>query len=686
MQVLFCERCKSLVPPGATRCRQCGASMDGAPLSNQTCITDAAPRKRATPQVVRESNSEAPYLPYEPRGCQLDIINDAVNALDEGRHFVMESGTGTGKTIVALAAALQHRGTDRERKILYLTRTISQSDQVMRELRAISKIERVSGITITGRNKSCPLFRNTPGYEALPPNVLSMMCEDRRSRSVKGQAGGCRYFDRIMSVVDQVEGYCREMFPTSEELDRHCESLGACPYECKKALMKKMDVIVAPYVHVLSPEIRSNLLNNMGCGDDVLMIVDEAHNLVDAARDQESFVIDSKLVDRAVDECTTLRHADVMEGVHLSAFFRHFKACMRMVATEHMGLGAKEYLFDGDFIEEKMMSQFNLSRTDLDTVVSTALDIGTARTEALLQKGENRISDIEQLADSMGKWFSSSSGRFVRTMKIGDEGEFLSATCIDPAEISFFLRSLRGAIHMSGTLQPLDQYARVLGLPDNSRFRTYPSPFPPENRSVVYVRDLTTRQKDMKADPTMQTRMEKAIVNLCNSVDRNTLVFFTSYSNMRSMRPYIERHVMKDMYWEEQRNLRMTMERLTRFRNGRNGVFFSVMGGSVAEGIDFPGDELCYAIIVGIPYPPPTTEMRAMSDMYDQRYGPGKGWLYTSEVPALRKMKQAIGRLIRTETDRGMAVILDNRASKYVRQLGASASDDPAGDAARFFR
>ena len=155
---------------------------------------------------------------------------------------------------------------------------------------------------------------------------------------------------------------------------------------------------------------------------------------------------------------------------------------------------------------------------------------------------------------------------------------------------------------------------------------------------------------------------------------------------MRSMRPYIERHVMKDMYWEEQRNLRMTMERLTRFRNGRNGVFFSVMGGSVAEGIDFPGDELCYAIIVGIPYPPPTTEMRAMSDMYDQRYGPGKGWLYTSEVPALRKMKQAIGRLIRTETDRGMAVILDNRASKYVRQLGASASDDPAGDAARFFR
>ena len=109
------------------------------------------------------------------------------------------------------------------------------------------------------------------------------------------------------------------------------------------------------------------------------------------------------------------------------------------------------------------------------------------------------------------------------------------------------------------------------------------------------------------------------------------------------------------------------------------------MGGSVAEGIDFPGDELCFAIIVGIPYPPPTLEMRAMSDLFDRRYGPGKGWVYTSEVPAIRKMKQAIGRLIRTETDKGMAVILDNRASRYAKQLEATPTNDPVSEAVRFF-
>ena len=189
----------------------------------------------------------------------------------------------------------------------------------------------------------------------------------------------------------------------------------------------------------------------------------------------------------------------------------------------------------------------------------------------------------------------------------------------------------------------------------------------------------------MKADPGMQNRIEKYIVSLCRSVRKNTLVFFTSYNNMKTMRPYIETHLDKELYWEESRNLRKTMNSLDLFRAGRDGVFFSVMGGSVAEGIDFPGEELCFAIIVGIPYPPPSPELKAMSDMYDARYGAGKGWVYCSEVPALRKMKQAIGRLIRTETDRGMAVILDSRASRYAKQLDAVPSADPAGDAARFF-
>ncbi len=676
------------MPPGSTRCRVCGGSIDASSISNQSCLTDVVPRKKEGPEMVTETNSDAPYLPYKPRGCQLDIIRDIRNALDEGRHIVMESGTGTGKTIVSLAAALEHAKKN-GKKIVYLTRTISQSDQVMKELRAISSLKDVSGIAITGRNKSCPLFRGIEGYESIPPHVLSMMCEEKRSKSIKGMAGGCRYYDRVKPELESIESYCRMSFPTSEDLDKYCEGLGVCPYEAKKALMRKMDVVAVPYVHILSEDIRTTLMSNLDLTDSpekLLMIVDEAHNLIDAARDQESFKIDIRMVDAAIDECRTMRDPEVADGVQLKDFIMYFKNSMRAVATEKLGLNQKECVLDGDFIEERMMTKFSMRRCDLDAAISRVIELGEYRTDLLMEKGENRVSDIQSLGVAMRDWCSSSSRRFVRSMKIDDDGEYLSASCIDPYEITSFLTSLNGAIHMSGTLHPLDQYARVLGLPGTTRFRTYPSPFPPENKSVIYVRDVTTRQADMIKDPTMQQRIQKHIADLCNSVDKNTLVFFTSYGNMRNMRPYLERHIMKDLYWEDKGSRRRTADALALFRNGRNGVFFSVMGGSIAEGIDFPGDELCFAIIVGLPFPPPSGEMKAMSAMFDERYGDGKGWLYTSEVPTMRKIKQAIGRLIRTETDRGMAVILDNRTSRYARQLDAKPSDDPAGDAARFFK
>ena len=82
-------------------------------------------------------------------------------------------------------------------------------------------------------------------------------------------------------------------------------------------------------------------------------------------------------------------------------------------------------------------------------------------------------------------------------------------------------------------------------------------------------------------------------------------------------------------------------------------MFFTVMGGKVAEGLDFPGQELDIAIVVGLPYPPPSLLLDELKQRYDRKYGPGKGWEYASAVPAVRKVQQAIGRLIRTETDRG---------------------------------
>ncbi|MDR3074879.1 MAG: ATP-dependent DNA helicase, partial [Candidatus Methanoplasma sp.] len=483
-------------------------------------MTAEPPQKK----MVKGEIPEAPYMPYEPREMQLEIIAEIRRAIDEGRHIVIESGTGTGKTIVSLAAGLEHAKRT-GKKIVYLTRTISQSDQVMKELKAVSTIRPVSGIIITGRNKSCPLFMKE-GLDDMPPNVLSLMCEERKKKSLNGSHGGCRFFDRTKAEINNVIDYCLKEFPTSAELDAYCERLGVCPYEMKKILMKEMDVVVAPYVHILSEDIRTNFIANLG-GDDVplLLIVDEAHNLIDAAREQESFSITSGTIESAIDECTSTKTAEVIEGIRVEDVIRYLRSAVRQLATDNISLGKTEFRLGKDAVENMIMKRFGIGRSDLSVIIEDMIRVGEDRMDAMADNGNYSISEIYALGIALRDWVMSDNDRYIRSVKTSENGEYLFAACIDPSDIVMFMQEQKGTIHMSGTLQPLEQYYKIMGLPKDTLARTYPSPFPKENRSVVYVDDVTTRYEEMTRDPSMVTRIEKKISRLCNAVDRNTLVF-----------------------------------------------------------------------------------------------------------------------------------------------------------------
>ncbi|MDR0309894.1 MAG: ATP-dependent DNA helicase, partial [Candidatus Methanoplasma sp.] len=626
MDGAFCSNCGSIILPNQRKCGSCGRNAD-RPSGNG--LDQFVNSEQHTKKIVEKENPEAPYLPYEPREMQLDIIADIRRAVDEGRHIIIESGTGTGKTIVSLAAGLEHAKRT-GKKIVYLTRTISQSDQVMKELKAISGIRPVSGITITGRNKSCPLFVNE-GLDDLPPNVLSLMCDERKKRSLNDQPGGCRYFERTRGEIGRTVVLCTTEFPTSAELDAHCAKAGACPYEMKKILMKDMDVVVAPYIHILSEDIRTNFIANLG-GDNVplLLIIDEAHNIIEAAREQESFSITSKMVDAAIDECSATKTSEILAGVKAEDVIKFIKTAVRQLATENIPFGKTEFRLGKDAVENIVMKRFGISRSGLETLIEDIIKVGEGRMESLADKENYSISEIYALGVALKDWMMSDNDRYVRSVKTSDNGEYLFAACIDPSDIVEFMQGQAGAVHMSGTLQPLDQYYKIMGLPKNAIPRTYPSPFPKENRPVVYVNDVTTKYE--KRDASMIARIEGKIIELCNAVDRNTLVFFPSYKMMKDMRPSLETNIGKPMFWEESGQQKRTMRALDAFRKGKDGVFFSVMGGSVAEGIDFPGEELCFTIIVGIPFPPPSLELKAMSELFDSRYGPGLGWKYTTEV------------------------------------------------------
>jgi len=256
----------------------------------------------------------------------------------------------------------------------------------------------------------------------------------------------------------------------------------------------------------------------------------------------------------------------------------------------------------------------------------------------------------------------------------------IEAFCLDPSVGTGIIRDFHSSIHMSGTLEPLEEYRDSIGLPEDAELVAYQSPFPLENRRVFFVRDVTTKYDEIMKDKKIIPNMRRYIVDICNSFPRNTMVFFPSFDILSTfLHADIKKDIKRYLYIEEQgMSQSELMEIVSDFKESgykktKAAAMFSVIGGRISEGMDFPAEELEIAVIVGIPYPKPTARQRGLQQYYEVKFR--KGWEYTVEAPTARKILQSIGRLIRDENDRGVAVILDRRAprfKKYIRDMTES--------------
>jgi DNA excision repair protein ERCC-2 len=182
-------------------------------------------------------------------------------------------------------------------------------------------------------------------------------------------------------------------------------------------------------------------------------------------------------------------------------------------------------------------------------------------------------------------------------------------------------------------------------------------------------------------DESAINRISRRISEIVSSVQRKAVVFFTSY---RLMDTVLDRELDIDPLLE-QKGMKQDelMALISRFRRSSKPLF-GVMGGRISEGINFPGNELQLVIVVGIPYPRPDAKQKALQAYYEHRFH--NGWEYSVTFPVVVKLRQAIGRLIRSSDDTGVAVILDKRATyfqKYIPEMRLSR--DPGGDALNFF-
>ena len=605
---------------------------------------------------MKPDMQRADLFPYEYRPGQRELVRFISNTVDDGMSPVVEAGTGTGKTVSALAATLP-TVLERGMKVIYLTRTKSQQKQVIREAAAIG--HGILCVGLQGRTAaSCPMMRDDPDLASGTSEEISKLCSEYKRRDA-GECR-CRFYANIEHTdIDSWVERIREEHPEPEGFARLCEEAELCPYEMLKYALPHADVIAASYPFVFMPQILARLVDWIGIPlHRMVIVVDEAHNLPDYLRDVQTFEYSRAALDLAEKEARENGDSEVHEGLTVTDIVG--------VLREVLGYAVKEYLIDDDgilppyFLEDELMSRLGMTSVSIMRIVQALEDIGDSIAERKKQRRKLPRSYIGSMGRFMRAWLTGSEDCHVRLVLGGDNPCFQSY-CMDPSGASDPLNECFASVHMSGTLEPIDAYIRDIGL-DRAVPTTLNGFFPRENLLTLYSDEVSMRYEDRFIESNY-ARLRQLLYDTVNSVRVNTAVFFPSYQFMdRMLDDGVASDLGRDIYYERrdmpQEEL---MEVFDSFRTSEGSVLFCVTGGRISEGLDFPDKSLELAVLIGIPYPKPTAKMRAMTRYYDAKFGDGR--LYVSIIPASRKMRQSIGRLIRSETDRGVAVILDRRAA-----------------------
>jgi DNA excision repair protein ERCC-2 len=635
-------------------------------------------------------------FPYKPRKNQTAVMQTIKRTLIDRQNLVFESGTGSGKTICTLAATLEY-ALENNKKIIYTTRTNAQQRQVILELREIRKknkklSDQIFGVGMQGRSNMCILARNDPEFSKGNAEELSKLCtSEKKKAKTNDKDKGCIYYRNFLDKekAEKTSDWFRKILPTAEEFIEYCENKKICPYEINKILMRESRLVVVPYIYVFDLMIRNMLFDCLSVPeDDMILVVDEAHNLPDYIRDLYSAQLSMYMLNSCIFEAEKYGDPSMVDGrSSVSEFCKILIEIVNDLRDTYVygilenGIRTGAVKNNDAFIpshelETEILSRLKITSKTLHDIIGDLTAYGEKIQEYRQKDGKLPRSYLHKLGLFLDFWISLEMDQYSKLIVDASVGKNprIEAFCLDPSVGTDILRDFHSSIHMSGTLEPLEEYRDSMGLSDKTELISYPSPFPIENRKIFFVRDVTTKYDEVLKDDKIIERMMNHVTNVCNSFPKNTMVFFPSFNIMSMFRHNEEIcKINRCIYFEEQEMSQMAlMDLVSDFKEQGNGegsgaALFSVMGGRISEGMDFPAEQLEIAMIVGIPYPKPTARQRGLQRYYDLKFR--KGWEYTVEAPTARKLLQSIGRLIRDEKDRGVAVILDRRAPRFKKYI-----------------
>ena len=546
------------------------------------------------------------------RRGQREMAVQVYTCISQKKRLLSSMPTGTGKTMAALFPALKSLGSGLTGQVFYLTARSTQRQAPVEALGHLGPLPLYSMILIS-KEQQCP--ENLQCHPETCPRARGHFLRDSEALA------------RMMASGDFSPGCIRSV----------CDEFHLCPFEFSLRLTEVADVVICDYNYVFDPAV--HLQRIFDRKTDITLLIDEAHHLPERIRGMLSGTVPGP-------EIRTLRR-------NLG------RACGRRHPLYHaMTLVLQELSVLPD--EER-------NETVLEELPESLLASVSALSDRLLDSRsgippEDSMLLRDVLASLLGFLRSAGSDRedyafFLR----GRKSPVLTAMCLNPGKhFSRVTSRLSGTAAFSATMHPLEAMAAILSTDESDALFQAPSPFPPEHLLVIR-RDINTRFHSREASVPALVR---EIETLRDAHPGKYLVFFPSfaYLNLAAARLSGVFQVQKSGMTEEERTAF-----LRPYQEGTGPVLsLCVLGGIFSEGIDLPGTQLDGVAIVGTGLPQVGLENDLLRSFLERTMG--NGYYLACQVPGMQKIAQAAGRVIRTENDRGVILLLDDRFRNPVEQ------------------
>ena len=572
----------------------------------------------------RKKNADITFPFEQQRPGQRELIDTIADHLKKESRMLIQAPTGLGKTMGVVLPTLQN-SLLRGQKTIYLTAKNSQHS-VAED--AIERIQdsgtSIRALSLLAKRKMC--FKE------------EVMCDPAY----------CEFAKDHYTKLDQhkvAEQLLKKRNLNERSLKAMAEKYEVCPFELQMESAAFADVVIGDYNYIFSPNNVRERLGKNGLGKTTSLpnlVIDEAHNLPARALSYFSVELNLREIEQIILKIEN-PSSDIVGGVQkLSSEAREF---FDRIAEASGG---------------RSPSVITLTAGDAKPLRETVQKLLTSYLESdePLQR-DDPIVHIYNLIVQFVDILENYRDEFIIIYESMGGKPLVKIVCCDAAWwLKDVYKDFSSVVAFSATLKPFEYYQALLGLNTKDTVcAEFETPFPKENRKILVIPQVSTKLRDRAANV---VKIKAAIGKIVSIRPGNYFVFFPSFDFLEKVSAQLEVPGFEIIL--QKRNMeKFEVEGVIRHLRDqvRPTIVMAVQGGVFSEGVDYPGESIIGAIIVGPALPAFNFEREQIREYYDKKFGAGFDYAYT--FPAMARTIQSAGRVIRSSTDRGLIVLMDKR-------------------------